>query len=129
MLRASATATGTKVDLKAIVDDDAGDGGVPHGGLLTGFAGAVLGGDDARLIVARERVRDSLGDAALVDAAAVIANYSALDRVADATGIPLEPAKEAGTADLRAELGIDGLAGSDDPAAERSAGALRPAWR
>ena len=55
----------------------------------------------------RERLRETLGDAALVDAAAVVANYSALDRVADATGIPLEPAKEAATEGLRAELGID----------------------
>ena len=107
MLRASATATGTSVDLTAIVDDGAGDGGVPHGGLLTALAEAALGDDETLLNEARRRVRDALGDAALVDAAAVIANYSALDRVADATGIPLEPAKEAGTADLRAELGID----------------------
>ena len=116
MLRASATATGTKVDLKAITSDGAGDGGVPHGSLLTGFAEAVLGDDEAGLIAVRERVRDTIGDAALVDAAAVVANYSALDRVADATGIPLEAAKEAGTADLRAELGIDRFRPSGDPA-------------
>ena len=107
MLRASATATGTGVDLTAIVDDRAGGGGVSHGGLLTAFAEAALGDDDALLNDTRQQVRDTLGEAALVDAAAVIANYSALDRVADATGIPLEPAKEVGTADLRAELGID----------------------
>ena len=107
MLRASATATGRAVDLNAIVDDGAGDGGVPHGRLLTAFAEAVLGDDETLLIDVRQRVRDTLGDAALVDTAAVVANYSALDRVADATGIPLEPAKEAETAELRAELGID----------------------
>ncbi len=104
------------MDLKAITSDGAGDGGVPHGSLLTGFAEAVLGDDEAGLIALRERVRDTIGDAALVDAAAVVANYSALDRVADATGIPLEAAKEAGTADLRAELGIDRFRGSDDSA-------------
>ena len=104
------------MDLKAIASDGAGDGGVRHGSLLTGFAEAVLGDDEARLIAVRERVRDTIGDPALVDAAAVVANYSALDRVADATGIPLEAAKEAGTADLRAELGIDRFRGSDDSA-------------
>ena len=104
------------MDLKAITSDGAGDCGVPHGSLLTGFAEAVLGDDEAGLIAVRERVRDTIGDAALVDAAAVVANYSALDRVADATGIPLEAAKEAGTADLRAELGIDRFRGSDDSA-------------
>ena len=107
MLRASARATGTAVDLSAIVDDSAGDGGIPNGSLLSAFVETVLGEDETMLTNARRGVRDALGDAALVDAAAVIANYSALDRVADATGIPLEPAKETGTADLRAELGID----------------------
>ncbi len=107
MLRASARATGEAVDLNAIVDDEAGGGGVPHGGLLKAFAEAALGDDGNLLTETRQRVRNALGDGALVDAAAVIANYSALDRVADATGIPLEPAKETGTADLRAQLGID----------------------
>lgn len=109
MLRASATASGTRVDPRAITDAEAGDGGVAHGRLLTGFAAAVLMGGETELAVVREQVRGILGDAALVDAAAVIANYSALDRVADATGIPLEPDKEAGTVQLRAELGIDGF--------------------
>ncbi len=107
MLRASATASGTEVNLKAIAGS--GGGGIPHGRLLAGFAEAVLGEDEAGLTTIRERLRESLGDAALVDAAAVVANYSALDRVADATGIPLEPAKEAATVGLRAELGIDGF--------------------
>lgn len=108
MLRASASAGGTEVNLQAITGDP-GDGGVAHGRLLAGFAEAVLGEDEARLTGIRERLREALGDSALVDAAAVVANYSALDRVADATGIPLEPAKEAATAGLRAELGIDGF--------------------
>ena len=107
MLRASAEARGTEVDLKAVAGDRAGDGGVAHGRMLTGFAAAVLGGDGTALAAIRQRLRDTLGDAALVDAAAVVANYSALDRVADATGIPLEAAKEAATVGLRAELGID----------------------
>ena len=110
MLRESAKATNTQVDLKAIVDDAAGDGNIPHGSLLTALAEAVLGDDEARLDDARQRVRGALGDAGFVDASAVIANYSALDRVADATGIPLEAAKEANTVEMRAELGIDDFA-------------------
>ena len=111
MLRASARASRTEVDLTAVTGDRAGDGGVAHGRLLTGFAAAVLGGG-GELSAVRQSLRDALGDAALVDAAAVVANYSALDRVADATGIPLEPAKEAATAGLRAELGIDAFRGA-----------------
>lgn len=106
MLRASAQATETTVELAAIVDVT-GDGGVPWGALLKAFVDAALSEDDVRLADVRKQLRDTLGDEALVDTAAVIANYAALDRVADATGIPLEPAKEANTATFRAELGID----------------------
>ena len=110
MLRASARATNDTIDFEVIISDKAGDGGIPHGLMLTAFAEAVLGIDDAKLIDARQRIRNELGDAALVDAAAVIANYSALDRVADATGIPLEPEKEVNTVELRARLGINDFA-------------------
>ena len=110
MLRESAKAINTQVDLKAITDDTAGDGNIPHGGTLTAFAEAVLGDDEVRLDTARRRVRAAVNDAGFVDAAAVIANYSALDRVADATGIPLEAAKEANTVELRTELDIDDFA-------------------
>ena len=42
----------------------------------------------------------------MVDAAAVIAGFDGITRVADATGIPIEPAKAEQTADLRSELGL-----------------------
>jgi len=85
-------------------------GGVPHGALLVGFAEAVLDGDDARLSQARAGLRDTLGANALVDAAAVVGFFNAIDRVADATGIPLDPERIDLTADLRAQLGIDAFA-------------------
>ena len=69
-----------------------------------------MGDDGQSLLDAIQNVRDVLGDAELVDAAAIVANYCALDRVADATGIPLEAAKETNTETLRAEIGIDSLA-------------------
>jgi hypothetical protein len=87
-----------------------GDGGIPHGALLVEFAEAVLGDDDDRLDRARARLRATLGDEALVDAAAVVANFNAIDRIADATGIPIDPERVELTADLRAELGIDAFA-------------------
>jgi hypothetical protein len=43
----------------------------------------------------------------MVDAAAVIAGFDAITRVADGTGIPLEAPKAEATADWRAKLGID----------------------
>jgi hypothetical protein len=48
-----------------------------------------------------------MGAAALVDAAAVAGLFNAIDRVADATGTPLEDAKAVDTASLREAIGID----------------------
>jgi hypothetical protein len=84
-----------------------GDGGVPHGDLLVTFAEAVLVEDDSALTRTREALRAALGPPGLVDAAAVVGLFNAIDRVADATGIPLEPEKAAASADFRAALGLD----------------------
>jgi len=80
------------------------DAGVPHAAELVEFAEAMLSGDAARQARARREVRDGLGAAALVDAAALVASFSAVVKIADATGIPLEDYKEEATRDLRAEL-------------------------
>jgi alkylhydroperoxidase family enzyme len=77
--------------------------------LLVEFAEAVIGGDDDWLARARSRLSERFGAEGLVDAAAVIGFFNAIDRVADATGIPLDPERLESTADFRAELGIDGF--------------------
>ena len=110
MLRESAKATNTEIDLKALTSDGFDDSGGANGGLLADFTEAVLGNSESQLGVARQRLGSKLSDGGLVDASAVIANYNALDRVADATGIPLEAAKEANTVELRAVLGINDFA-------------------
>ena len=85
-------------------------GGIPHGQLLVEFAEAVLADSDEQLLRVRSALRGSLGDAALVDAAAVVGFFNAIDRVADATGIPLDPERVPQTADFRAALGLDAFA-------------------
>jgi alcohol dehydrogenase class IV len=109
LLRESSKAKAERYDLK-VLTGAAGDGQIPHGALLVAFAEAVLGTDEARLVATRADIRQSMGDAALVDAAAVAATFNAIDRVADATGIPIEHGKAEATADLRASLGIDAFA-------------------
>lgn len=91
-------------------DDGNHDGGVAQGGVLIEFAERVLDRDDAALHRARERVHAAVGADGLVDAAAVVGLFDAIDRVADATGIPLEPQKAEASADFRAALGIDAFA-------------------
>ena len=73
---------------------------------LLAFADAVIEGR-TELDGARDAVVDCLGEAAMVDAAAVIAGFDAITRVADGSGIPLEPEKAEATAGWRSHLGID----------------------
>lgn len=75
--------------------------------LLTAFADTALAGDPETLAAARGALTAALGEAAMIDAAAVIAGFDGITRIADATGIPLEPPKADAVADLRATLGLD----------------------
>ena len=86
---------------------------MPHGRLLVGFAEAALGEDDAALARARDALMTALGPPGLVDAAGVVGLFNAIDRVADATGIPPEPEKATASADFRAALDLDRFAVSD----------------
>ena len=71
------------------------------------FAEAVLSPDDSTLAQARDALTAALGPAGLADAAGVVGLFNAIDRVADATGIPLEPEKAAASADFRTALDLD----------------------
>jgi hypothetical protein len=90
------------------------DGGVPNGARLIRFATAVLGDDAGELAAARDDVAAAMGGAALTDTAAVAALFDAIDRVADATGIPLEDVKAEATAEFRAIIGIDDFAAASE---------------
>lgn len=83
--------------------------GVPHGALLLRFAEAVLSADAKPLAQVRQELREALEDAAFCDAAATVASFNAVVKLADGTGIPLEDYKEEATEGLRAELGLDRL--------------------
>lgn len=109
MLRESSTAKGEQYDLTLLTGGD-GDGRIPHGRLLVGFADAVLGGDNRLLAKIRSEIRTTMGDAALVDAAAIAATFNAIDRIADSTGIPIEDANAESTAELRDALGLNAFA-------------------
>ena len=109
MLRASSKANDEKYDLM-LLTGGRGDGNIPHGALLVEFAEAVLDSNEQRLSAIQAEIRAKMGDAALVDAAAIAATFNAIDRVADSTGIRIEDAKAEATADIRAVLGINVLA-------------------
>ena len=87
--------------------DSAREVGVPHARVLLAFADAAVAFDAVAIGAAREAVLDAVGEAALIDAAAVIAGFNGIVRIADAMGIPLEPAKAELSAEWRGPLGID----------------------
>jgi hypothetical protein len=110
LLRASGVTQNRSYDLNAVTGAVQDDGGVAHGRLLVEFAEAVLGEDDEALTRARPALRAAIGAAGLADAAGVVGLFNAIDRVADATGIPLEAEKAEASADFRAALGLDRFA-------------------
>jgi len=105
MLRASGRHYGTDFGLKGIVQGNGGSG-VGHEARLLAFADAAIV-DPANLGKARAELTRISGEKAMIDAAAVIAGFDAITRVADGSGVPLEQPKAVATSDWRIELGID----------------------
>ena len=107
MLRASAQTTQTEIDIQGINGDrNAAALGVAHGAELMAFAEAVAGGDPTELQAARESLLASAGEAVLVDAAGVAANFQRMVRIADAIGIPIDDMTTELGNQVREELGI-----------------------
>ena len=111
----SGEANGLTVDLEAVVDRDLiGDVGVPASAELLAFTNAVeLGGD---VDAARGALADVIGADATLEAAATIAVFAGLVRVADGTGIQLDDGVFTVSADHRELLGINRFAGSANSA-------------
>lgn len=90
MLRESATVFGYKLNLEAIRDPSI-DIGVPGGNLLLRLVDAVLT-ESEPLADVHSAVIGELGPAALLDAASVFGNFEMMNRIADASGIPIPAA-------------------------------------
>lgn len=103
----SGQASGSDVNLAAVNGGGDEDGGVNHGALLGAFVEAVMGEDEAQRRRARHALREALTPEAFVDACAVIGAFNVVDRIADATGIPLDAALEAISAEVRGELELE----------------------
>jgi len=123
MLRASSQYQGDEVDLTAVVDGKAAaNSGVENAELLVRFAEAILSSDVRGQEAARNLLRNEMGEAALVDAAAVVANFQRMVRIADATGISLDAPVVALSGDLREQLDL-GRFGSAVNTPDRGVGA------
>ena len=84
---------------------------MPASTQLVGFVDALLSSPE-ELPAARDALIAAAGPAALVDAAAVAAQFQALNRIADATGIPLDAPLGVVAADLQDGLDLRRFASS-----------------
>lgn len=69
-------------------------------------------GDDLALDRERRDLRALLSPESFVDVAATIGAFNTVDRVADATGIPLDAMLDAMSSDFRGELDLERFASS-----------------
>lgn len=98
-LRESAIATEIDIELRAITDP-AIPSLLPGGSGLIEFATATVLRDPDRIATARHRLDETLGTVAVVDAAATIGNFEMMNRIADATGMPVGKGSKRANADL-----------------------------
>lgn len=100
---------GESVDLKGVLGASGEDGGVAQGADLLAFTEAVMANDADAIATARAHLEAGIGADGVVDTAAVIAMFNIVDRVADATGIPIDEGTKEFRYDVGAELGMDDL--------------------
>ena len=112
-----------EVSFETVNGSDDGDGGVPHGALLSRLAETMWEGDRDATAAARAAVVDAAGAEVMVDAVAVSANFHMMTRVADGTGTPLDPGTFDMSAPVRESCDLNGFVSRRDPQGERQGAA------
>ena len=122
----SSEANGLAVDLEGALDaDHVGDVGIPAGPELLAFTNAVdLGRGD--IDETRRALAAVIGDQGAIEAAAIIAIFNGLVRVADGTGIQLDDGVFNASVTERDSLHINHFAGAVNSANLRPDPAAAP---
>lgn len=123
MLRASSEAVGDDARLDATVGVAVADVGVEHGDALIAFAEAAVNGD--ALDELRVKLVEAVGAAGAGQAAATVAAFSGLVRVADGTGIPIDDGLASASVDIRKDLELFAYNGAANSARVDQVGAGR----
>ena len=106
LLRASGQRENRDFNLNAVNEVDS-DSGVEHSDHLRALTEAAVGSRWEELDAIRDEAAAAMGEQAMVDALTVAAGFNGITRVADATGIPLDPTTHESTVSMRSETGID----------------------
>jgi len=107
MLRASINADGQTIDLEGLADPDCKEiPGLAHSRELIEFSDAFISRDPQRLRAARDALEQAMGNNCLVDAAGVASNFQRMVRIADGSGIPVDPGRLESRLDLVEQLDL-----------------------
>lgn len=107
MLRVSANKTESEIDINMIMGEDTlGHTDIKYAKELMEFAGSLASRSEDDLKTAREDLVAVAGEAVLVDAAGVAANFQRMVRIADCTGIPVDSNENEISNKVRADLDL-----------------------
>jgi hypothetical protein len=106
MLRLSADASRTDIDLQIVNGDGSGTSAVTHSTQLMQFAEAVATRDPDAIARTREALLAVAGNDVVVDAAAVAGNFQRMVRIADSTGIPVDARMNALSGSIQQDLDL-----------------------
>jgi alkylhydroperoxidase family enzyme len=115
----SGKANQVDVDIEAVNGGIESAAGIAHGERLVAFCEAAMGDEPAELERERAALRAVLSPAAFVDACAVFGAFNVVDRIADATGIPLDEGLALASGGLRDELDLARFASAANTAGAR----------
>lgn len=101
MLRASGT-----FELRAVTDATL-QSGVEFGDEIRELVDATVQGRWSDLAALRDIHEQTMGSQVLVDVLTVASGFNGITRVADATGIPVDPVPAKDSEEMRSEVGID----------------------
>jgi hypothetical protein len=94
------------VDLSAVHGNVSGNPGIEHAAQLVAFTEAVMNRDPEAIARERDALCAVTSKETVVDTAAVIGAFNVVDRIADSTGIPLDPFLAAMSGEVRQELDL-----------------------
>ena len=106
LLRRSGIETQSEFNLNAVTDSSQ-QSGVENETILRELVTAFVYGNWSELALIRTEATEILGLQHTVDALTVACGFNGITRVANATGIPLDPETERVSRDFRCSTGID----------------------
>ena len=110
LLRESSQSRGKPAELEVVTGLKDGNGNVEHGALLIQLTDAVRNWQNVEVSRLASQLEPLLGAQGVADAIGVACSFNGITRVADATGIQLDPETEKTTGEMRVVTQIDAFA-------------------